>query len=201
MNSNSRITPHIPKVGRIMITDHGTHPPEFWAQVSAEQICPISDNVTGARRIAALKLQAEIAVALEAHHTSLHEEEHAALAADSTYHLEEVHPDNCVDLADKALADIQAAAVGTEWQEHFNFVMEEPDWLEDYLAKVEEVGEAHIDQAVKDGLITPLTPAQQDTKTRFDRYLLIHQEVARMFASHQHVERSHYRDQINKEGK
>jgi hypothetical protein len=36
--------------GRIMKTDGGPHPADFWAQVTAEQICPIDEKMTGERR-------------------------------------------------------------------------------------------------------------------------------------------------------
>lgn len=137
--NNSRVTPHVEGVGRLMITNHGTHPPEFWAQVTAEQVAPIGPDVTGHRRIAALVVQSRIMEALEAHHTALHAAEQAGTSQLAA------HPDLVADEAEAALRDVVAAAAGSEWEAHF--------------------ARPEVQATARD-------------------------EIARMFASHQHVERS-----------
>lgn len=112
----SSITPHMPNVGRIMITNGGPHPAEFWAQVTAEQIAPISDTMTGSRRIAALQLQAKIQMALEPHHTKVQDSEHLSLTINPSYAVAPLTPETNADIA---VRDVVAAARGTEWEKHF----------------------------------------------------------------------------------
>jgi 23S rRNA U2552 (ribose-2'-O)-methylase RlmE/FtsJ len=120
MTGQSRITPNSPGFGRIMITDNGSHPPEFWAQVTAEQIAPIAEDMTGARRFAALSLQAKIAEALIPHHEKVQADESTRLTADARHKDREVHLDQ-IDSAhlDEVISDIVEAATGTEWEDHF----------------------------------------------------------------------------------
>lgn len=150
---NSRITPLVPGAGRLMITDHGTHPPELWAQATAEQLLSFGPSVTGARLRAARVLQSKIEEALEVHHKTINDEELTALSADDSHHERSANPEHNIDRANQALLDIVALAQGTEWAEVFN----DPD---------------------------------SQAKMHF--------ELARMFASHQDVERSHFR--TNKKG-
>lgn len=112
----SRVTPHVPGGARIMITDGGAHPPEFWAQVTAEHIAPISPDLTGHRRDAALRLQLEIQKALEPHHHKVQHHEKGKLAADPDHLMTDVDPEPHLE---EAMADILAAAKGTEWEGHF----------------------------------------------------------------------------------
>lgn len=116
----SRITPYTPNAVRIMITDGGPHPADFWAQVTAEHIAPIKEDMTGARHAAALRLQAKIAEALEPHHARVQENEKAKCTNDAAHHLLAVEPEVHAGAdANLAIADIVAAAAGTEWEAHF----------------------------------------------------------------------------------
>lgn len=154
-DGNSTITPHIPGVGRIMITNHGTHPPELYAQMLSEQLVSVGNAVVGKRRQTALAMQAKIADAMEVHHKSIRDDEHAALQARVDHHETEAHPDHNADRAQAAMADVVEAAKGTEWEMQF------------------------------------ADPVFQEQA---------HAEIARHFATHQHVERSHHRDQLQKKG-
>lgn len=168
----SSITPHIDKIGRVMVTNGGAHPPEFWAQVTAEQIAPINSGMTGKRLRAAQALQGAIADALEPHHEKVQ--------AEAT----EINPEPYLE---SVLDDIQNAAKGTEWESHFTFVKTKPAWLDDHLERVAEIGEPHLDQAVSDGLYEHLAPEQQSEKNRYLRYCFIRFEVGRHFATAQHI--------------
>lgn len=99
-----------------MITDGGPHPAEVWAQVTAEHIAPIGPDVTGHRRLAALALQANIATAIEQHHQSVMDVERSKLAADPNHIVAPVDPGAHLDAA---VAAVQEAAKGTEWEDHF----------------------------------------------------------------------------------
>lgn len=113
---NSTITPQVDGAGRVMITNGGPHPPDFWAQATAEHIAPIAPSMTGARRLAALALQARIQEALTPHHQAVQDTERGKIAADPERLLAPVDPEPHLDAA---LAAIQAAAAGTEWEAHF----------------------------------------------------------------------------------
>ena len=102
--------------GRVMITNNGPHPPDVWAQASAEHICPIGPDVTGERRIAALVLQAAIQTALEKHHAQVMQDEKSKLVANPARMLEAV---DGADYTNDAMAAIQVAAHGTDWEAHF----------------------------------------------------------------------------------
>jgi hypothetical protein len=180
--SSSFVTPHMPKVGRVMVTNHGTHPPELWAHVAAEQIAPISPDLTGARRRAAMALQTKIVEALEVHHGKVHADEAEKLAADPAHADAEPHS---TPYLDAIMSDIQNAAAGTDWQDHFTFGRTKPTWLDAHLAEVDERGADHV---------APLTLDQQKELQSWQRQELVRGEVARMVRSHQHVERQTHRD-------
>jgi hypothetical protein len=176
---SSRIGPHIEGVGRVMVTDHGAHPPEFWAQVTAEHIAPIADDVTGRRRIAALTLQAKIAEALEPHHAAVQADE-----ADKLLSVED-HCDACVSpeaYIDDAMTAIRDAAVGTEWEEQFSTGHAKPVW---YDAREEEVYRVGADNAHLH--MDPLTPGQIAERDAWLREGLIRSEIGRHFANAQHI--------------
>ena len=63
-----------------MVTNGGPHPPDFWAQATAEHIAPINPDMTGQRRRLALRLQAAIEDALLPHHAAVQEAEQSALS-------------------------------------------------------------------------------------------------------------------------
>lgn len=179
----SSISPHAEKVGRIMKTDGGAHPPEFWAQVTAEHIAPISDDMTGQRRFAALALQGKIAAALEPHHTKVQADEATKLKADSAH---AHNPPNPEEYLDEALQALQDAAKGTEWEAHLTFGKTKPAWLAAHEADVAAMG----------GDAKPLTPEQQSDLASWKRQQLIRQEIGTHFATAQHIAKSWHRDSM-----
>lgn len=114
--TETRITPHQPNAGRIMITDGGPHPPEAWARVTAEHIAPLNSELSGARYVSALKLQMDIIEALTPHHANVQHAERNRLTANPPHHETPLDADKHVD---EAVNSIIAAAAGTEWEEHF----------------------------------------------------------------------------------
>lgn len=116
MPEKTRISPYQLGAGRVMITDGGPHPASAWAQVTAEHIAPIGPDVIGERRAAALKLQAAIMLAVTPHHIAVQEGERSKLAADANHIMKEPDPEPHLD---GAVAAIQSAAKGTEWEAHF----------------------------------------------------------------------------------
>ena len=116
MQQETKVSPYQPGAGRIMITNYGTHPPESWAQVTAEHIAPISVGLTGPRYIAAMKLQMAITEALTPHHEAVQHHERAKLAESSDHLLTNLDPEPHLEGAIQA---ILAAAKGTDWEAHF----------------------------------------------------------------------------------
>ena len=171
--------------GRIMKTDGGPHPADFWAQVTAEQICPIDEKMTGERRYAAMELQAKIGRILHPHHAKVQDEERAKLAADPDHHKKPLNPEPYLD---EAMTDIQGAAKGTPWEKHLTFGFSKPAWLDEYLKEVDRLGAdnyaLHHD---------PLTPEQQAEWDGWQRQEIIRQEVGRHFATSQDIEKSYHR--------
>jgi hypothetical protein len=113
----TRISPHIPSTGRIMVTDGGPHPPEAWAQITAEHIAPLGPNLVGERHRRAVELQFKIAELLEPIYKTAQETERSGLTADTARVAVPVDPEPHLDAA---IAAIQAAAKGTEWEGHFS---------------------------------------------------------------------------------
>ena len=113
---SSSISPCVAGAGRVMVTNGGPHPPDFWAQATAEHIAPINPDMTGQRRRLALRLQAAIEDALLPHHTTVQEAERSALSADAAHMLTPLDPEPHLD---EAVAAVQAASKGTEWEAHF----------------------------------------------------------------------------------
>jgi hypothetical protein len=116
-DTKSMLTPHFEDGGRLMITNGGPHPPDLWAQATAEHIAPLGNDLTGKRRIAAMALQAKIIEVLEPHYTAAQEAERDHLVADEDRLLSEMNPPEHVDAAVRAVCD---AAKGTEWEAHFS---------------------------------------------------------------------------------
>jgi hypothetical protein len=183
----STITPYAAHAARIMITNDGPHPADFWAQVTAEHIAPISDDMTGARRVVAMKLQADIMAALMPHHVKVQENEKSKIAADPAHHLLAVDPEtHTKEFVAESLKDIEAAAKGTEWEKHFAFGHSKPDWLDAHLKDISDMG----------GDAKPLTADQQAQIDSWTRQNLIHDEIMRHFATAQHIERSWHADRL-----
>lgn len=99
-----------------MATDGGPHPPSAWAQITAEHIAPIGASVAGARRRAAVRLQLDLANALEEHYSKVQDIERLHLAANDAHVLTPLTPEK--HLAD-ALDALFIVAAGTEWHDHF----------------------------------------------------------------------------------
>jgi hypothetical protein len=112
----SRVSPYMPGGQRIMATDGGAHPPDVWAQVTAEQIAPVLPDMSGTQRKQALALQLKIADVLEPHHKRVQDDEKVKLTADTAHIM--APPDPTAYLA-KAVADVVAAAVGSPWEANF----------------------------------------------------------------------------------
>jgi len=110
------ITPYQKGAGRIMITNGGPHPPESWAQVTAEHIAPIAVGLAGTRYVAAMKLQMAITEALTPHHQAVQHHEREKLAGDPAHVMTDLDPSAHLDVAMQAIID---AAAGTEWEAHF----------------------------------------------------------------------------------
>lgn len=102
----------------ILITDGGPHPPAKWANLTAERIFVISDDIAPERRSMALRLQAAIADALLPHHTSIQDDERGKLDERGLEHLATDH-DGHHDCMEHVMSDIRAAAAGTPWAAHF----------------------------------------------------------------------------------
>lgn len=164
-----------------MATDGEAHPPEFWAQVTAEHIAPISDDVTGQRRMAALQLQTKIAEALTPHHSAVQSAERDKLKKDPKHH--ERTPDS-KSFVSAALDAITQAAKGTEWEDHLTLTRTKPTWLDAYLAKVEKLGGENV----------PLDIAAANEKRNWDRQQLIARELETHFNTVQQIEKSWHRD-------
>jgi hypothetical protein len=119
MPTSSYVSAPTDSGGRVMVTNSGAHPPEFWAQVTAEHVAPISTNMTGERRLAAMALQGAVQRALVPIHADVAERERMRVAAsgDGRAMLDPYDPNPNVA---NAVAAVQAAAKGTEWEDHFN---------------------------------------------------------------------------------
>ncbi len=112
----SRISAFLPDGGRVMITDHGPHPPDLWAQATGEHIVRIGDDVTGTRLLAARALQERVIGVLVSHHDAVQQDERGQLAASPAQFQAELDRTSRVD---EIIPEIQAAAAGTEWAAHF----------------------------------------------------------------------------------
>lgn len=116
MPLKTTISPHVPRTGRIMITNGGAHPPEAWAQVTAEHIAPLGPDLIGQRYREALEVQGRIASALESVYSGVQTTEQAALANNSS-HLS-APPDPTPHL-DGAIAAVRNAVKGSAWESQF----------------------------------------------------------------------------------
>jgi hypothetical protein len=110
------LSPYVEGTGRVMITNGGAHPPELWAQATAQHIAPINPKLSGRRYSAALELQLAIAAALEPHHGNVQTIEKGKLTADPAHLLTDLDPEPHLDDVIKV---ILAIAKGTEWEAHF----------------------------------------------------------------------------------
>lgn len=107
----------------IMVTDGGPHSAEDWAVKTSEMIFIPSPTMVGDRSLTALRLQMAIAELLVPHFAGAQSREKAQLAAnadeakaqDNDSHIAEATSE-----AEQAIAEVQSAAKGTPWEEHWN---------------------------------------------------------------------------------
>lgn len=166
-----------------MMTDNGAHPPEVWAQVTAEHIAPISDDMVGPRRAAAQALQAKIAEALLPHHTAVQNDERGKLKSDPKHH---ANPLNSKAYIAAALKAITGAAKGTEWEGQLTLTKTKPLWLDKYVEDVEAKGGENV----------PLNAVQEFELKNWKRQCLIAQEIETHFNTVQQIEKSWHRDRM-----
>ncbi len=100
-----------------MKTDGGTHSVQDWAMVTAAQIMPLDDSLSGGRLLEAQKLQVKVAEALVPHHEKHQSWERNGLASHDDHYDTPVEPPQRA--VDAAVASIVAASVGTPWESHF----------------------------------------------------------------------------------
>lgn len=105
------------KVG-VMITEGGPHPPEKWAEQTAEQIIDIVETAPEALLSEARAFRAQIVEILTVHHATVQETERNLLEASGAAH-HAVPIDPSPHLADPVDAII-AAAQDKSFAEHFN---------------------------------------------------------------------------------
>lgn len=115
--SDSYVTPFFDNGGRLMVTNNGNHPPDLWAQVIAEHIAPINNEMTGHRRISALTLQSKIQNGLEEFCKTIQAVEQTNLTASEAHLLSELDASMHLDSAVKL---VQELAKDTDWENHFN---------------------------------------------------------------------------------
>jgi len=113
-----------------MITNGGKHPPEFWGQVTAEHIVSVGESATGARRIAALEMQARVQRTLTEHHALVGENEASNL--DNSAGASLMDACDLTDRVDAAVKDVQAAVMGTEWEPQFF----DPEFVDQMRAEI-----------------------------------------------------------------
>lgn len=101
----------------ILVTDHGKHSAEKWAAHTAGHIIQIATTAAGAQAIEGRKLELQIIEILEKHHSDVMAHEQKCLAEDGVDRHDEPHEPEA--FADGGLADIVAAAAGTQFESHF----------------------------------------------------------------------------------
>jgi hypothetical protein len=167
--------------GMVMVTSHGEHPPELYAEAAARQLAPLGDGLTGARLRAAQDFQNKIATVLEKHHNDLHSKEASLLSTRGM-----VHADAEVKMEDTeveaAMAEISAAVKGTEWADNFTYGAR-PTWLDQREKDIDELGAENVE---------PLSASQQVEYDRYIRTQTIRQVIGTHMATHKHVRRRHH---------
>lgn len=105
----------------VLITDGGPHPAEKWAEATASHIVDIAEHVGGARRGAAVKLQAAVIDILEGHHHTIQNGERGKIKEHKLDRLtHDIDPEHHLSV-DEVVAEIVAAAAGTPWEADFNY--------------------------------------------------------------------------------
>jgi hypothetical protein len=101
----------------VLATDGGPHPPEKWAEATADQIIDIGSTAPQALLSEARTLRAKLVAILTPHHDRVQQHERGALAAKGDAHLET--PLDPSPHIDDPVAEIVAAAKGTSFAAHF----------------------------------------------------------------------------------
>ena len=107
----------------VLITHGGPHSAEKWAMATAERIFDIT-KVAGERVIAARKLQMALAESIISHHDGAQTRERAHLEQAETAEARKNREyteerDEALAEAVLVIADVQKAAVGTPWEDHW----------------------------------------------------------------------------------
>lgn len=99
----------------VMITNGGAHPPEKWAIATAEQICPVSDELQGSRLIEAKRVQLAVMEAILPHHKAHQDNERHQLKTAGDAVLDGDH--NPMPRAEEALQAVIACLAGSPWED------------------------------------------------------------------------------------
>lgn len=99
----------------VLTTDFGPHPPEAWAQVTAERLLPDDSPAARTHISTLLRLRAAFMDILTKHHGDAQNHEREQLAADDA-HFEKDHHGPC-DF-DGLLSELRDAVKGTPWEAH-----------------------------------------------------------------------------------
>lgn len=105
-------------IPRILITDGGPHVPEAWAAATADMIFTIDDKIAPARRVKAMKLQAQFAEILAGHHGIAQEQERTNLGNRGPDRMME--DIGAMHVMDGVLADLRAAVSASPFAEQFD---------------------------------------------------------------------------------
>lgn len=101
----------------VLITDGGPHPPDKWAEVTADQIIQISESAEAGKLAEARAFRDKIVKALTPHHGKVQHHERGQLKAHGDKHFaSELNP---LPFIEEALAEIVAAAKGLSFEAHF----------------------------------------------------------------------------------
>lgn len=102
---------------QILTTDFGPHPHDKWALCTARELVPLAGVKDAARQIAAQRLQADMAEALEPHHQGVQTSERDGLKANGDAHFDNEYDPTAHAAA--ALDAVLAVSKGTLWEDHF----------------------------------------------------------------------------------
>lgn len=105
-------------IPRILTTDNDSHSPEAWAALTADMVFPIDPDIAPERRPLAMRVQADIAMALVKHHAAVIDTERSKLKAHGDEHLHAPH--DATQTADEAIQVIKAVVKDSPWAEKWN---------------------------------------------------------------------------------
>jgi hypothetical protein len=112
----------------VLITDGGVHPPETWAEVTANQIIDISRTAKGALLEEAEGFRSRIVQALVGYHRLVQEYEREQLSKDDRHMLSKLDPTPHID---DPVEDIVRLGRGTSFAQH----LAKPE-TQDYLRRL-----------------------------------------------------------------